>query len=396
MSNSVDSPIKSRGETGERAANSAKAPSAKFAPGSIPALIDVVRSVPRLLPVGAGTKPRLSAIDCPRVSTAGLTGVTEYDPSEYTFTALAGTPIATIRSALKERGQYLPFDPLLVEAGATLGGTVAAGLSGPRRFRFGGIRDFILGVKFIDGSGNLLRMGGKVVKNAAGFDLPKFFVGSLGRLGVLVEITFKIFPEPRDWLTLKLAAPNLGEATRILLRATNSRWEPYAIDYLPEKNEVLLQLGGPITALDALATEILGKWQGVKLSANDAEAIWTDLKEFRWAHANGELVKVPLTPKAVEPFCSAVLNEIKEARIWISAGGNVAFASIRVAEETDTPKSGQQTGALDGVLKRLGLSGMTLRGSGPRWPGRRNQTNIDLAVKRALDSAGRFPVLNDE
>jgi glycolate oxidase FAD binding subunit len=214
-----------------------------LSPESLPELIDIVRSTQRLLPIGAGTKPRLSAIDCPKVSTARISGITEYDPSEYTFTALAGTPIAKIRNALKERGQYLPFDPPLAEAGATLGGTVAAGLSGPRRFRFGGIRDFILGVKFVDGSGKLLRMGGKVVKNAAGFDLPKFLVGSLGRLGVLVEITFKVFPEPRDWLTVKLEACNFEDATRILVQAANSRWEPYALDYLPEKNEVILQLG---------------------------------------------------------------------------------------------------------------------------------------------------------
>ena len=91
-----------------------------------------------------------------------------------------------------------------VDAGATLGGTVAAGVSGPGRFRFGGVRDFILGVRFVDGQGRLLRMGGKVVKNCAGFDLPKFFVGSLGRFGVLAEVTFKVFPAPASRLTLKL------------------------------------------------------------------------------------------------------------------------------------------------------------------------------------------------
>src|SRR5207253_6842143 len=140
--------------------------------------------------------------------TAGLRGITEYDPSEFTFTAGAGTPVREIVAALAESGQYLPFDPMLVEAGATLGGTVAAGLSGPGRFRFGGVRDFILGVRFVDGAGRLLRMGGKVVKNAAGFDLPKFFCGSLGRFGLIVEATFKVFPRPASRLTLRLRAEN--------------------------------------------------------------------------------------------------------------------------------------------------------------------------------------------
>src|SRR5947208_13328723 len=174
------------------------------APSSVTELVEAVRSAPRVLAIGAGTKPRLSAVDCAKISTRNLSGIIEYEPSEFTFTALAGTPISDITAALAERGQYLPFDPLLVRAGATLGGTVAAGLNGPGRFRFGGLRDFILGVKFIDGLGRLLRLGGKVVKNAAGFDVPKFMVGSLGRFGVLTEITFKVFPRPAATHTLRL------------------------------------------------------------------------------------------------------------------------------------------------------------------------------------------------
>ena len=142
-------------------------------PTSIGELADAVRSAPRIVATGAGTKPRLVPTSgaFTRLSTSQLRGIVEYDSSEFTFTALAGTPVRDIVAALGEKGQNLPFDPWLVEAGATLGGTVAAGLSGPGRFRFGGLRDFILGVRFVDGTGRLLRMGGKVVKNAAGFDL---------------------------------------------------------------------------------------------------------------------------------------------------------------------------------------------------------------------------------
>src|SRR3954470_5132951 len=181
-----------------------------LAPESLSELAEAVRSPPHLLAIGAGTKPRLSQVDAAKLSTARLRGISEYDPSEFTFTAAAGTPVREIAAALAERGQYLPFDPMLVDAGATLGGTVAAGLSGPGRFRFGGLRAFILGVRFVDGNGRLLRMGGKVVKNAAGFDLPKFFVGSVGRFGVLGEITFKVFPRPASSLTLRLTAEDFA------------------------------------------------------------------------------------------------------------------------------------------------------------------------------------------
>src|SRR3954452_8884954 len=196
-----------------------------LAPESFAELVDAVRSTPHLLAVGAGTKPRLSSVDAVKLSTARLRGISEYDPSEFTFTAAAGTPIREIAAALAERGQYLPFDPMLVDAGATLGGTVAAGMSGPGRFRFGGLRDFILGVRFVDGNGRLLRMGGKVVKNAAGFDLPKFFVGSLGRFGGLAEITFKVFPRPSSSLTCRIDATTPPQLTALLIEAANSRFE---------------------------------------------------------------------------------------------------------------------------------------------------------------------------
>src|SRR4051812_20285592 len=227
-----------------------------LAPGSVKELVDAVRSTPHLLAIGAGTKPRLSAVDAVKLSTARLRGISEYDPSEFTFTAAAGTPVREIAAALAERGQYLPFDPMLVDAGATLGGTVAAGLSGPGRYRFGGLRDFILGVRFVDGAGRLLRMGGKVVKNAAGFDLPKFFVGSLGRFGVLAELTFKVFPRPATTRTLKLAAKDVGAMGDIFSATGNSRWELDAVEASPSESCVYARLAGPAVALDALAKEI--------------------------------------------------------------------------------------------------------------------------------------------
>lgn len=179
-----------------------------LAPTTSAELVDAIRSTPRLIAVGGGTKPRMSAVapEFARLSMAQLRGIVEYEPSEFTFTGFAGTPIREIMAALGERGQYLPFDPMLVLAGATLGGTVAAGLSGPGRVRFGGLRDFILGVRFVDGEGRLLRLGGKVVKNAAGFDVPKFLVGSAGRFGVIAELSFKVFPRPVASRTLRLDA----------------------------------------------------------------------------------------------------------------------------------------------------------------------------------------------
>ena len=358
--------------------------SALIAPVSLDELVEVVRSCPRLLAIGAGTKPRLFEVDVTKVSMARMRGIVEYEPSEFTFTALAGTPIKELESALASRGQYLPFDPFLTQAGATLGGTVAAGLSGPGRVRFGGLKDFILGVRFVDGLGRVLRAGGKVVKNAAGFDLPKFFVGSLGRFGVLAELTFKVFPAPESTLTLKLRATDIEMASQSLIKAASSRWEPTALEILPGSCDVCLRLGGPALAIDEIATEILARWPGERLSTQDAQAVWNDLREFRWAFADGQLIKVAVTPTTVAALYRE-LDGLDELRIHISSGGNMAFVSLH---------ANHQVTRFDEALHRLNLPAVTLRGQAPLWLGVQKRPDIARAVKTALDPDNRFPVLD--
>ena len=193
----------------------------------------IVRESTKVLPRGAGTKGTLSSAaddGVTIVEMTGLDGVLEYDPGEYTITALAGTPVKDVSGQLAEHGQWLPFDPLLVERGATLGGTVASGLSGPGRFRYGGVRDFLIGVRFVDGEGRLVRGGGKVVKNAAGFDFPKLLVGSLGRLGIMVELTFKVFPGSEALSTLRFDYGGLDESVDALVRLSTSTLDLQALD----------------------------------------------------------------------------------------------------------------------------------------------------------------------
>jgi glycolate oxidase FAD binding subunit len=358
---------------------------ASLSPASVPELVEAVRSTPRLLAIGAGTKPRLASVDATRLSTAGLQGILEYDPSEFTFTALAGTPVRQIAAALAEKGQHLPFDPMCSAAGSTLGGTVAAGLSGPGRFRFGGVRDFILGIRFVDGAGRLLRMGGKVVKNAAGFDVPKFFVGSLGRFGVLAEITFKVFPSPPSRLTLRLAANGSEKTAQILCEAANTRWEPDALDVLPGGKHICLRLAGPASALEEISCEVLGRWQGERLSQEEAKGIWRDLREFVWTYPDGPLIKIALNATML-PALHKALASCDGARVHISSGGNVAFVSL---------PADAQIASLNESLRNLNLCAMTLRGSGPLWLGVRSQSKITQAVKNALDPENRFPSLDE-
>jgi len=284
------------------------------------------------------------------------------------------------------------------------------------------VRDFILGIRFVDGAGRLLRMGGKVVKNAAGFDLPKFFVGSLGRFGVLAETTFKVFPRPASALTIKLRASGIEAATRILIEAANTRWELAALDVPPGGNDVYLRLEGPAPAVTALSREVLSRWPGEVLSVDDAEQVWSDLREFRWTHpgsagvpageletqtlagkdagtpsnspaatdptakSDGFLCKAALTPASVPPLAKA-LGSLEGARVHISAGGNVAYISL--------PNSGQ-AGSLDERLRELGLPAVTLRGVAPLFLGPKRESKIARAVKDALDPEHRFPPLDEQ
>jgi glycolate oxidase FAD binding subunit len=351
-----------------------------LAPASLPELVEAVLSSPRVVTTGAGTKPRLAQVpaDYVRLSTVALRGIVEYEPSEFTFTALAGTPVNEIAAALAERGQYLPFDPVLADAGATLGGTVAAGLSGPGRFRFGGLRDFILGVRFVDGEGRLLRMGGKVVKNAAGFDLPKFFVGSLGRFGVLAEITFKVFPRPAATRTLRIDAMDAAAKAAVLSGTAAGRWEIDALESPVDEGVVVARLAGPPAALDVLATEIFSRWPGSEVSAGDAGVFWQHVSGFNWAHPGGALVKIVLTPSEIPAFIAHVQAHA-DRRGWIGAGGNVGYVS--------TP-AGM-------AVPELRWSAMTLRGDAPLWPGAKPRFELMHAVKHALDPQDRFPNLDD-
>jgi glycolate oxidase FAD binding subunit len=329
------------------------------------ALLEKLKAAPHVHPVGAGTKPALSAVPpgTAQLDLSGYRGITEYEPGEFTFTALAGTPLAEINAALSRHGQYLPFDPPLAGAGATLGGTVAGGLNGPGRFRFGGMRDFILGVVFVTGDGRIIRGGGKVVKNAAGFDFPKLLVGSCGRLGVFLELTFKVFPAPQAFLTAAASLPSLSAA---LQGASRLGLLPLDLDALEiEPNgRIILRLAGDSGTLDA-RLDRLNRDHGFTFSRTSDDC-WA-----RWASERP--VKVPLTPQRI-PALDATLEGLGLARRY-SVAGNVAWI------ERATPELGA-------ALEAAGLAGLALDGPVARigsWP-----DAGERLIARVFDPHGRL------
>ncbi|GIZ52938.1 glycolate oxidase subunit GlcE [Noviherbaspirillum aridicola] len=138
------------------------------------------------------------------LDTRAYSGIVDYEPTELVITARCGTPLAEIEAALAERRQMLAFEPPRFGAGSTIGGVVAAGLSGPRRQAAGAVRDFVLGAALMDGKGEVLRFGGQVMKNVAGYDVSRLLAGSLGTLGLILDVSLKVLPVPYCETTLRL------------------------------------------------------------------------------------------------------------------------------------------------------------------------------------------------
>ncbi len=205
---------------------------------------------------------------------AGLCGITAYRPAELVVTVRAGTPLALLEATLAEAGQMLACEPPHLADTATAGGMVAAGLSGPRRPYAGGVRDCVLGVRCVNGAGEVLRFGGEVMKNVAGFDCSRLMAGALGTLGVLLECSLKVVPRPEHEITLRLEM-HPGPAI-----AWMNRWAglPLPISGAAYSGDALFIRGSgsaaALTAMrEAIPAEVLG----------DGHGFWEDLREQRLA-----------------------------------------------------------------------------------------------------------------
>ena len=197
-------------------------------------------------------------------------GIVSYDPTELVVTARCGTPLSALAQALDAAQQMLPCEPPSFGEGATVGGMIACGLSGPRRPWSGSVRDFVLGTRVITGQGKLLRFGGEVMKNVAGYDLSRLMTGSYGCLGLITEVSLKVLPKPRKVLSLSLEM----DPERALLRLAQWGQQPLPISAACHDGTRLhLRLEGGEGSV-AAAHERLG---GERLDAS----YWEDLNEQR-------------------------------------------------------------------------------------------------------------------
>lgn len=285
-------------------------------------LVEAVRAAAAdhrvLHPCGGGSKSGLAGT--PRgedLDVTGVRGIVDYDPAELVVTVRAGTPLAELQTALGDHGQMLPFEPPAWPA-ATVGGTVASAIAGPRRAYAGGVRDALLGVHLLDGRGQVLRFGGRVMKNVAGFDLFRPQAGAWGRLGILLEVSFRLLPRPQT------------DATRVMPCDAGA-----AIVTMNRLAGLPLPLSAAVWCDGWLHLRLSGSAAGVAaaLPVVGGESLETDIAERFWATCAGmprsaslasvaDAAGAPLWRLAVPPTTRSLGPE---GEIAIDAGGGVRW-----------------------------------------------------------------------
>ncbi len=267
----------------------------------------------------------------------GFAGISSYEPTELVVTARCGTRLAELEAALAERGQYLPFEPPHFGGAATVGGMVAAGLSGPARASVGGVRDYVLGATLLNGHGELLSFGGQVMKNVAGYDVSRVLAGSLGTLGVILEVSLKVLPQASASATLRFqmtqasALKQLNAWAAMPLPLNASAWW---------KDTLLVRLRGALAAVEAAIVRLGGEL----IDGGDAVSFWDGVREHsddffaaaRQAVDAGEQVRlwrlsVPQTARAAQLVGRAADRMGRRATLVVHRCAGIAGARRRIA-----------------------------------------------------------------
>ncbi|MEO9103087.1 MAG: glycolate oxidase subunit GlcE [Burkholderiaceae bacterium] len=317
------------------------------------------------------------------LSTLGMTGIVSYEPTELVVTARAGTSLSELEAALDEKGQCLPFEPphfsdlSSSDRQATIGGMVAAGLSGPARASVGAVRDYVLGAQLLNGRGELLTFGGTVMKNVAGYDVSRLLVGSLGVLGVIVEVSLKVLPKANAEATLKFeltqaeALQRLNEWGGQPLPLNASCWvqEASSGNAAAGAGMLYLRLRGAVAAVDA-ACKRLG---GERVADAQAASDWAACREqqlpwFNERRADQDLwrLSVPQTAPVLDlpeaPFiewhgAQRWLRTPRDAqmaeRLRAAANAGGGHASIFIAKDEHSTRAPARFDSIKPPLDRI-------------------------------------------
>jgi glycolate oxidase FAD binding subunit len=300
----------------------------------------------RLEIAGGGTRRGLGRpVDPgPTLSSSKLSGISFYEPAELVIGAKAGTPLAEVESALSERGQMLAFEPMdhrplyATTGEPTIGGVAAVNASGPRRIAVGAARDALLGVRFVNGNGEMIKSGGRVMKNVTGLDLVKLLCGSHGTLGILTEVTFKVLPRPQRSATLLLHGLNDRDAIAALIAALGSPFDPNAAAHLPsfaaDEGTTAIRVEGFSESvdhrLDALSRLWADRGATSTLDGDASMAFWQGVRDAApLAEPRDSAVwRLSTAPSAGPAIVAKIAAAVPDARWFYDWGGGLIWLAV--------------------------------------------------------------------
>ena len=296
------------------------------------------------------------------LSVSGLSGVRLYEPGALTLVAGAGTPMAELEAALAAEGQRLPFEPmdhrpvLGTDGVPTIGGAVAMNVSGPRRVQAGACRDSLIGVRFVDGRGDVVKNGGRVMKNVTGYDLVKLMAGSRGRLGVLTEVAFKVLPAAATEATLALDGLEPGAAVAAMASALTSPFEVTGAAHDPARRVTWIRIEGLAGSVayraDRLSERLAPHGAARRLDAGESRAVWAGLRDARAVAGEGDVWRVHVRPSRgaevlVRAGAEAALLDWGGGLVWLRMAPG---ADLRARLDGLGGHATRVTGPADGAL----------------------------------------------
>jgi glycolate oxidase FAD binding subunit len=335
------------------------------------------------------------------LSTRALSGVTLYRPAELIISAQSGTPLAEIEATLAEKGQQLIAEsPYLngvfgTSAPPSIGGVVAANLSGPRRITWGATRDHVMGLRFINGAGEAIRSGGRVLKNVTGLDLCKLLSGSYGTLGVITEVTLKVLPAPEATATLLIETPDIASAIAALSAGLGSPFGISGAAALPANDHVIAALrledfaASVAYRMDKLRA-LLGSFGQQRVMADDeSRAFWRRVREVEPLQAmpDDAIWRVSVRPSAGALIASAAIAI--GGRVMLDWGGGLVWIAASPSMANHAAISGAARS--QGGAAMLFCAPESLRLAVPVLPEEAAPiAKIGARVKEAMDPGGLF------
>ncbi len=310
-------------------------------PDSESALSDAIRDATGpLRVVGGGTRVPWRPVSGAAIATGGLNGVRLYEPGALTLVAGAGTPVSDIEAVLSEKGQRLAFEPMdarkvMATTGEpTIGSVFVANVSGPRRVQVGAARDFLLGVRFVDGAGRIVKNGGRVMKNVTGYDLVKLMAGSFGTLGVLSEVSFKVLAVPQAEATLISQGATLDASLAALRSALRSPFDVSGAACFDGRAHVRVEgLSGSVAYRSGALRKVLqGAWDVIE--GPESAAMWRDIRDVSaFAGSDDAVWKVVVKPTAAVGLITALEDAgLAHRAVFDWGGGLIWLATPQVGD----------------------------------------------------------------